>query len=112
MAVKKNAAPKKKAATEFKEFNFKGETFDVSGRLHAKTEGKGKILSRSYLSLCFNGMITVNGCWLIETEDSAFITWPQYKGKDDKYKSYIFVDEKFNEELDNLVLLLVDLQKE
>ena len=102
-------ANKKKAANkpEFTEFNIKMKAFDYSGRIYKDAEGNGKGLYRHYLSLCINGTLTINNCHLIETEESVFIAFPNYKSGD-SYKSHIFIDEKLREELDELASKLLD----
>ena len=87
---------------KFKEFNYSGKTFEYSGRLYEAKEGKGKVKSRSYMSLVLNDSITINGCYFTVLDDgAAFISYPQYQ-KDKEYKSYIFVDKELNEEIEEL----------
>ncbi len=99
----------KKAANkpEFTEFNIKMKSFDYSGRIYKDSEGNGKGLYRHYLSLCINGLITINNCHLVETSDKVFIAFPNYKSGDN-YKSHIFTDEALKEELDELATKLYD----
>ena len=100
-----NMAKKKaKEKKEFVEFNVKSETFDFSGRIYPGKEKKG--LRRSWMSLCLNDSITIQNCYLVETKSSTFIGFPQYKNKDDEYKSHIFIDEDMREEIDNLAEVL------
>lgn len=95
-------AAKKEEAKKFEEFTYTGKTFEYSGRIYEGSEGKGKVKSRSYLSLTLNDAITINGCYFVVLDDgSAFITYPQYK-KGEKYKSYIFTDEDIKDELEAL----------
>lgn len=103
MAAKKEV---KKAATEtaaFKEFTMEGDTFSYTGRIYPKKEGSGKVVSKSLVNLTLNGVITLKGLYLVETSDKYFLTFPQYKSKDE-YKSYVFVDRDFSDgEFDKLV---------
>jgi DNA-binding cell septation regulator SpoVG len=103
MAAKKSA---NKETKEFKEFKHTGTTFEYTGRVYPAKEGKGKVKNTYYLSITLNGVLTINGCYLVETENNCFIKWPQYKSGDD-YKSYIFTDKEFNKELDGVVFAIM-----
>ena len=93
---------KKEEAKKFEEFKYSGKCFEYSGRLYEGSEGKGKVKSRSYLSLTLNDCLTINGCYFVVLDDgSSFITYPQYK-KGEEYKSYIFTDKDIEEELEAL----------
>lgn len=95
-------AAKKEEKTKFNEFKYSGKVFEYSGRIYEGNEGKGKVTSRSYLSLTLNDSITINGCYFVVLDDgSAFITWPQYK-KGEEYKNYIFTSEELKDELEAL----------
>ena len=94
----------KKDEKKFVEFDLKSESFDFSGRVYPGE--KKKNVRRSYMSLCLNGVFTISGCWLVETKDNTFISFPQYLSKDDEYKSYVFIDEEMREEMDNLAQLI------
>lgn len=93
---------KKEEAKKFEEFKYSGKCFEYSGRLYEGSEGKGKVKSRSYLSLTLNDAITINGCYFVVLDDGAsFITYPQYK-KGEEYKSYIFTSDDLKDELEAL----------
>lgn len=94
----------KKEEREFVEFSFKSETFDFSGRVYPGEKSKG--IKRSWMSLCINDAITIQNCYLVETKDNLFISFPQWKNKDDEYKSHIFISEDISEEIDNLAELI------
>lgn len=102
--------PKKETKTESKgyaEFKYSGNTFDYSGRIYPKMKGsdKGKVKGKYYVALCFNDVFTLKGCYLVETESDYFLTFPQFAKKDgDKtaYDSFVFVDKKLNDEIDEL----------
>lgn len=104
MAAKKKTEEKK---ANFKEFKFSGKVFEYSGRVYPKTEGKGKVISRHGINLTLNDTISIKGIYLVETEDKYFLTFPQYKTGDD-YKSYIYIAEGLNEEIDNLTSAIVE----
>lgn len=102
MAAKAKKTEEKKTA-EFKEFSMEGKTFSYTGRIYPKKEGTGKVVSKSLVNITLNGVITIKGIYLVETEDKYFLTFPQYKSKEE-YKSYIFADRDFSDgELDKLV---------
>ena len=105
MASKKTNK-KEEAKTNYSEFKYSGKVFEYSGRLYPKTEGTGKVVARYGLSLTLNDVITIKGVHLVETEDSYFLTYPQYK-KGDDYKSYFFIDKALNEEIDALTDAIV-----
>ena len=101
MATKKNATKKEEAKKEFEEFKYSGKKFEYSGRLFPKKEGKGKVLSKAYVTLTLNEVITISGVWLYETESSYFLKFPEYKSGD-SWKTYIFIDKEMNDEIDAL----------
>ena len=108
MAAKKKTEEKK---VTFKEFKFSGKVFEYSGRVYPKTEGKGKVVSRHGINLTLNDTISIKGIYLVETEDKYFLTFPQYKSGD-AYKSYIYIDEALNDEIDNLTNAIVECMGE
>ena len=101
MAAKAKKTEEKTAL--FKEFSMEGDTFSYNGRIYPKKEGSGKVVSKSLVNLTLNGVITLKGLYLVETEDRYFLTFPQYKSKEE-YKSYVYVDRDFSDgEFDKLV---------
>lgn len=102
MAKQKNSKP------EFKEFKMSGKIFEYSGRVYEAKEGTGKVKYRSYVSLTLNDSFTINGIYLVETEDKKFLTFPQYKSGE-AYKSYVFIDEEAKEEIEKLVKAIDDV---
>lgn len=104
MSKEKNK--KKAAKKEFKEFDVKSESFDFSGRVYPGEEKNG--ITRSWMSLCLNGVFTISNCYLVETKDNTFIAFPQWKDKDGNYKSHVFIDEDMREEMDNLAEAIAD----
>ena len=105
MAAKKTTK-NQETKNEFKEFKHTGSTFEYTGRVYPAREGKGKVKNTYYLSVTLNGVFTINGAYLVETENNCFIKWPQYQVKEE-YKSYIFTDKEFNKELDGLVFAIM-----
>lgn len=105
------AAKKKEVKTEekkFQEFKFDGDIFSYSGRIYNPSEGKGKVLRRYYISLTLNDVMTINGIYLVETEDKFFLDWPSYESKkEEKYRSYFFLKKEYLEgEIDQLIDVL------
>ncbi len=94
----------KKEFKNFAEFSYEGTTFSYTGRVYRPEEGKGKILKSAYVSITLNGVFTLKGCYLKETEESYLLSFPQYKTKDG-YNPYVFLDKDFyeSEEYDTLV---------
>lgn len=87
--------------TNVKEFEFEGENGNVfSGRIYdAKSVGDKTIYP---LSLTINGLAIV-GAKLWDNKKS-FISFPEYKGKDDEYHSICyFYDKKDIADLNALV---------
>ena len=64
----------KKEVKNFAEFSYEGTTFSYTGRVYRPEEGKGKILKSAYVSLTLNGVFTLKGCYLKETEESYFLS--------------------------------------
>ena len=87
-------AKKNKEVRDFEEFSYDGENFEYTGRVYPAKDG------RSFVYLTIDGVFTIQ-CHLVETEKGKFfISFPSYKNKDGKYKSYIFTDEKMQDELE------------
>ena len=91
-----------KATVDYKDFEYSGKEFKYSGRIWiGKKDSKAKA-DRTPMSLTLNGVITIKGCKLIQTDSSCFISFPQYKKKDGSYDSYIYTPKEFNDELDQV----------
>lgn len=117
MAIKKTTTKKsskkeeKKEEKKFIEFDVKSDSFDFSGRIYpgeVQNSQNGNQYRRSYLSLCLNSLITINGCYLVETENGTFISFPGYQTKDGENRSYIFTDQDIRDELNSLAEILAD----
>lgn len=92
-----------KENAKYLEFKVSGETFEYSGRIYPGRDGNGKVKREWGVSLTLNGLLTIKGVWLKQTDSGkVFLTYPQYKSKD-SYNSYIFVDKKLNDDLTKLV---------
>ena len=98
----------------FKEFKFNGETFEYSGRIYDPKDGKGKVKKTYGVTLTLNGVFTLKGVKLIQTDNSVFLDYPSFKttkdGKD-TYVSYVYIDKDINSEIDKLAEYLYNLFK-
>ena len=54
MAAKKGSAASKETSKDFLEFSYEGKTFDYEGRIYAKKEGKGNVVSKHGMSITLN----------------------------------------------------------
>ena len=109
--TKKESTKKVKEEKKYIEFDVKSESFDFSGRIYPgemENSKAGNQYRRSYVSLCLNSLITINGCYLVETESSTFISFPGYQTKNGENRSYIFTDEDIRDELNSLAEILAD----
>ena len=93
----------KKQENNFKEFKFDGQEFQFTGRIYPDLATETKNVTITPMSLTLNGVLTIKGCRLFQTDKNAWIAGPDYKTKDGEYKSYLFWDKEYNEELDKLV---------
>lgn len=91
-----------KSAVEYKDFEYTGKEFKYSGRIWiGKKESKANA-DRTPMNLTLNGVITIKGCKLIQTDKSVFISFPQYKKQSGDYDSYIYTPKEFIDELDEV----------
>ena len=98
---KKSATKNQKSGNAYKDFKYDGKKFSYTGRVYEKKDGKGKVVSNSYVTLTLNGSITIHGIWFVELSESYFLKFPQYK-MGDEWKSYVFLDDAFKEEISEL----------
>lgn len=82
---------------EFKEFTYDGKEFKYTGRIWPGLKNSGQNADRTPMNLTLNGVITIKGCKLIQTDKSVFISFPQYKKQDGSYDSYIFTPKEYTE---------------
>lgn len=104
----------RKAAKEsnFIEFTFDGKEFKYSGRMYPDNQTETAKCTITPMTLCLNGMITIKGCKLFQSDKNVWIQGPQYasgKGKNVEYKDYLYIDKDLNKELDALVAELEKL---
>lgn len=98
----------KKETKAYKEFNFTGENGNqFDGRVWLENVKETEKAVITPISITINGLVVV-GCKLVESSKGAFISFPQYHGKDGDYKSMVFFTKK--EDLDDLKALAEELR--
>lgn len=98
----------KKETKAYKEFNFTGENGNqFDGRVWLENVKETEKAVITPISITINGLVIV-GCKLVESSKGAFISFPQYQGKDGDYKSMVFFTKK--EDLDDLKALAEELR--
>lgn len=92
----------------YKEFKVDGKCFQYTGRIYPEAKETANS-NRYFVYLCINDGFTIQ-CHLVVTDDTSFISFPGWKDKDNKIKSYIYTDEvmkddlnKLSEELESLI---------
>ena len=102
--ARKAKETKQEEKKNYIEFTFKGKEIDYSGRLYPDLKKTTDALDITPMNLTINGVITIKGCKLMQSDKSSWINFPQYKDKDGKYQSYVYVDRAFSDsELNALV---------
>lgn len=99
MATKK--ATKKTETKTYVEFEFEGDNFTYTGRAYPEYETKTNKCTITPVTLTINGLISVKGCKLFVTKKSSWIRFPEYKSGEE-YKSFFFIDEDLNDEMNDL----------
>lgn len=95
-------AKKAEAKESFKEFQFDGKEFRYSGRIYPENKKETKKCDITPMNITLNGLITIKGCKLFQSDKNSWIQFPQYQSGED-YKDYIYCPKELNEELDALV---------
>lgn len=95
---------------EFKEFTYDGKEFKYTGRIWPGLKDSKTNADRTPMTLTLNGVISIKGCKLIQTDRSCFISFPQYKKQSGEYDSYIYIPKEFDE-LDKLAAEIEKLLK-
>lgn len=98
---KTKKASKKTETKSYVEFEYEGDNFNYTGRAYPEYQTKTKKCTITPVSITFNGVMTVKGCKLFVTKNTSWIRFPEYKSGDD-YKSFFFIDEDFNDEINAL----------
>lgn len=100
MAAKKTEKKSTKG-NDFKEFSFKGEHFEYSGRIYPDRQREAGKLTITPISLCLDGVFNIKGCSFYETDKNMWVGGPQYKSGD-QYNDYLYLDKELNQDMDNL----------
>ena len=109
----RKAQKNNKKENNFKEFEMKGQEFIYTGRIYPTLKKSTDSIDITPLSITLNGMITIKGCKLMQTDEASWISFPQYKDNNGDYKSYVYVDREFaDKELFDLVGILEKLISE
>ena len=99
-----------KETKNYKEFSFKGKEIDFTGRIYPDLQKSTDALDITPMSLTINGVITIKGCKLMQSDKASWISFPQYKDKSGDYQSYVYVDRAYSDkELADLVNVLEKL---
>lgn len=100
---------KQEAEKQYKEFNYDGKEIKYSGRAYPDLAKETTKCTITPCNITLNGVMTVKGCKLLQTDKSAWIEWPQYKNKDGEYVSYFFIEKGFQDtEIAGLVKAIED----
>lgn len=103
MARNSNSAIKQ----TYKEFAFKGKEINYTGRAYPESKKSTDKVDITPFSLTINGVLTIKGCKLFQSDTKTWIGWPQWKDKDGAYKDYVYVDKTYSEEeLDKLAAVI------
>lgn len=88
---------KKKKSNSNKVFKSENITIDFRPYESGNTLG--------FCKVTFYECITVYNCTIIDSKNGPFISMPSYKGKDDNYYNYVYIDkdDDLMKELDDLV---------
>lgn len=93
----RKAKETKETKKNYVEFTFKGKEIDYSGRLYPELKKSTDALDITPMSLTINGVITIKGCKLMQSDKKSWISFPQYKDKNDIYMSYVYVDRAYSD---------------
>ena len=89
----------------FREFKFKGKEILFSGRIYPDLKKSGDKVDITPMNLTINGVISIKGCRLMQSDKNTWIALPQYKDSKGNYQSYVYVDKAYSEaELDKVAL--------
>lgn len=96
-------AKTKNEASSFREFEFRGKEITISGRIYPDLKKSGDKVDITPMNLTINGVISIKGCRLMQSDKNTWIAFPQYKDSKGNYQSYVYVDRAYSEaELDKV----------
>ncbi len=92
MAQKKNANKKteEKKTNGYEEWTGTYYGLELNVRMYRPKENKG--IKRTFLYITHMGFCIQAS--FVETSNNYFISFPQYKTDDNKYKSYVFIEKE------------------
>ena len=100
----RKAKETKEEKKNYIEFTFKGKEIDYSGRIYPDLKKSTDACDITPMSLTINGVMTIKGCKLMQSDSASWIAFPQYKNKDGDWMSYVYVDRAYSDnELAELV---------
>lgn len=94
----RSGSTQKKTEQDYREFEYTGKEFKYTGRIWPGTKTEGKNADRTSCNLTLNGVITIRGIKLVQTDSSCFFAFPQYQTKAGDYSSYIYTDKEFSQQ--------------
>lgn len=104
------ARTKKATENKYKEFKYDGKEFQYTGRIYPdyQQETKSKKATITPISITLNSVFTIKGCKLFQTDNNAWIKFPEYlhSKEDNEYRSYIYYPEELNDEINELVKVI------
>ena len=105
-------AAKKGTESSFREFEFKGKEITFSGRIYPDLKKSGDNVDITPMNLTINGVISIKGCRLMQSDTNTWIAFPQYKDSKGNYQSYVYVDRAYSEaELDKVAAAAEEVMK-
>lgn len=108
--ARKAKETKQEEKKNYIEFTFKGKEIDYSGRIYPDLKKSTNAIDITPMNITINDVITIKGCKLIQSDKDSWIDFPQYKDKDGKYQSYVYVDRAYSDsELATLIGTLEEL---
>ena len=87
MPRKGNGKKSSKKEVNYKEFEYDGKEFKYSGRIYPDSKTSTSKCDITPMNVCLNGVITIKGCKLMQTDDNTWISWPQWQDKNKEWQS-------------------------
>lgn len=96
----------------FKEFSYKGKEITFSGRIYPDLKKSTDKVDITPMNLTINGVISIKGCRLMQSDKTTWIAFPQYKDSKGNFVSYVYVDKEYSEaEFDKVAAAAEDALK-
>lgn len=94
---------KKSDEKNYLEYVVQGKWFAYSGRIYKDNQTETEKCTITPITLSLNNFFTLKGCKLFQTDKNAWIAGPSYQNKKGDYVSYLYIDEKLNDDMDAVV---------